>query len=368
MMTRKIVLTGGHAATTALAVVEELIRRKEKINWEIYWIGTKYALEGKKTPTLEFEIFPEKGVIFRPIITGRIQRRFTLWTIPSLVKMPFGFFHAFKEVISIKPDLILSFGGFAAFPVVLAGWLRRIPIILHEQTAAIGRANLFSAFFARKILLARQESIPHFPKKKISVTGNPIMTQIAEIVPKEKVGDPPVIFVTGGSRGSQNINEIIDKFLEKILDSYYLIHQTGHLDFKYFEKRREKMPEKLKANYEIYDRVDPMKIDNLYRQADLVIARAGANTTSEIMAVKRPAILIPLPWAFHNEQRKNAEFAEKFGIAEILEEKEAEKKLLGEVEKILTNWNEIVERVKDRKSPDIKAAENVVNEIEDFFK
>jgi UDP-N-acetylglucosamine--N-acetylmuramyl-(pentapeptide) pyrophosphoryl-undecaprenol N-acetylglucosamine transferase len=368
MVNQKIILTGGHAATTALAVVEELIRRKEQFSWEIYWVGTRYAIEGKKTPTLEFDIFPQKGVIFKPIVAGRLQRRFTLWTIPSLIKIPFGFFHALFVVASIRPRVILSFGGFAAFPVVLAGWFLRIPVILHEQTATGGRANLVSAFFARKILLAREESVTDFSQKKTKVVGNPVLTQITEIMPKQNLGTPPIIFVTCGSRGSQNINKIIDKNLEELLSKYYLVHQTGHLDFKYFEERKKKISENLKKNYEIYDRVDPMQIDNLYRLADLVIARAGANTVSEIIASKRPAILIPIPWSFRDEQRKNADFAVKFGVAKILSEKEAEEKLFDEVENTFHNWKNIIEKIKGKISPDIKAAENVVNEIEEILK
>ncbi len=368
MIKQKIILTGGHAATTALAVVEELIRRKEKFSWEIYWVGTKYAIEGKNTPTLESDIFPKRGVIFKPIVAGRLQRRFTLWTIPSLVKIPFGFFHALFTVISIKPQVILSFGGFAAFPVVLAGWFLRIPVLLHEQTAASGRTNLLSAFFAKKILLAREESLSDFPRDKTKIVGNPVLTQITEILPKQNPGNPPVIFVTCGSRGSQNINEIIDKNLERILNNYYLIHQTGHLDFKFFEERKKKLPDKIKINYEVYDRIEPMQIDNLYRLADLVIARAGANTVSEIMASRRPAILIPIPWSFRNEQQKNAEFAEKFGIAKVLSEKEAGKNLFDEIEKTFSGWKEIVEKIKGKISPDIKAAEKVVDEIEEIIK
>jgi UDP-N-acetylglucosamine--N-acetylmuramyl-(pentapeptide) pyrophosphoryl-undecaprenol N-acetylglucosamine transferase len=368
MMTQKIILTGGHAATTALAVIEELIRRKEKFSWEIYWVGTKYAIEGKKTPTLEFDIFPKKGVVFKPIVAGRLQRRFTLWTIPSLLKIPFGFFHALFVVVSIRPKVILSFGGFAAFPVVLAGWILRVPVLLHEQTATAGRANLLSFHFAKKILLAREESVSDFPRNKTKVVGNPVLTQIAEIVPKQSLGIPSVIFVTCGSRGSQNVNRIIDKNFEELLSKYYLIHQTGHLDFRYFEERKKNLPKNLKVNYEVYGRVDPMQIDNLYRQADLIIARAGANTVSEIMVSKRPAILIPIPWSFRNEQQKNAEYAQKFGIVKVLTEKEAEDKLLEEVEKTFDNWKEIIEKVKNKKTPDIKAAESVVDEIEEIIK
>lgn len=116
---RKIVLTGGHAATTAVATVEEILRRRE--NWGLYWLGAKNAIEGKDVPTLDVEIFPKLSVSFNPIYAGRIQRKFSIWTIPSLLKIPVGFIQSLFLLKKIKPDLILSFGGFVSFPVVFWG-------------------------------------------------------------------------------------------------------------------------------------------------------------------------------------------------------------------------------------------------------
>lgn len=146
----RIVLTGGHAGTTAIAVIEELIRRRE-INWDIYWIGAKKAFEGKSISTLESLHLPKLGVKHYTIISGRLQRKFTPWTIPSLIKIPISFFHAWKVLKQINPRVIISFGGYSAFPVVVAGALKRIPTVIHEQTAAVGRANKLSALFANNL-------------------------------------------------------------------------------------------------------------------------------------------------------------------------------------------------------------------------
>lgn len=364
---KKIILTGGHGATTALSVTEELIRRSvDKKPWEIYWVGSRYAMEGKNVPTLGSAAIPKLGVKFQPIVSGRLQTKFSLWTIPSLVKIPFGFFHALKILLNIKPDLILSFGGFAAYPVVVVGAILKVPIVLHEQTMVAGRANKMSAPFANKIALARRESKKYFPEGKCVVLGNPIMTQIEQIAPKEKLGIPPTIYITGGSTGAQAVNKTIVQILPQLLKEFKVVHHTGLLDFGKFKSIKEKLPVRLKKNYEVYDLIDPMQIDGVYKRADIIIARSGANTVSEIISTKRPAILIPLPYSYLDEQVKNAEFAKQFGIARVLEQDGlTPKKLFAEINDTRKNWKKIVEKVLLKLSPDKNAARKLVDLVEE---
>lgn len=361
---KRVILTGGHAATTAMATIEEIVRRK-KDNWDLYWIGAKYAVEGKRVPTLESSYLPEKGVSFYPIITGRLQRKFTFWTIPSLLKIPFGFFHAFFILLKIKPDVVLSFGGYAAFPVVVSSWILRIPVIVHEQTMGAGRANMRSAFFATRVAISRKESAKYFKKGKTILTGNPVMTQITEIKIKEKLGEPPTLFIVGGSRGSMFINNLAAEILPELLKKYYVIHITGQIGNREMSKLKNTLPQKLSANYEIYELVDPMQIDGVYKRADVVLSRAGANTVSEIMVAKIPSLLIPLPISFLDEQTANARYAEKFGVATVLPQKTlTSEKLLKAIDKTFKDWGKIVKRVQGKKSPDLKASEKLVDILE----
>lgn len=360
----RIVLTGGHAATTALATLDEIVRRSGR--WDIYWIGTKKAIEGKAVPTLESKIFSSKGIRSYSIIAGRIQVRFTFWTLSSIAKIPFGFIHALFLLLKIRPKIILSFGGFAAFPVVVAGFLLRIPVVIHEQTMAVGRANKYSSLFAKKIALAREESREYFPKEKCVVVGNPILTQIAEVKPKTEIGKPPTVFITGGSRGSQIMNELVVDVLEKLLKDFVVIHQVGFLDNRKIEKVKDSLAKELREKYEVYPMIDPMDLDGVYKRADVVISRAGANTVAEIVATKRPAILIPIPWSYQDEQAKNAEFAEKFGLAKVLNQEELTgDRLVEEIANLVDNWEEIITRTKNKKSPDIKAAKRLVDLLEE---
>lgn len=366
----RIVLTAGHAATTALATVEELVRRnKPGKSWKIFFIGAQFAVEGLKAPTLESLVLPKVGVSFHPLISGRVQRKLTFWTLPSLLKIPLGFIHAFLLLKRIKPAIIVSFGGYSAFPVVVVGWILRIPVVIHEQTSAVGRANLFSAPFAQRIALARGESINYFPNKKIKVIGNPILSNILAVAPKSVKGNPAVIYITGGSRGSQTMNEVISQIIKRVVEKYRVVHHTGYFDYEKFIKIKKSLDKNLRESYEVHKVIDPNDIASVYQRADIVISRAGANTVSEIIATKRPAILIPIPFSYKDEQTKNAQFAQKYGLARILLQSRLTKEsLLKEINKLDRNWDDMVKKVKNKKSPDINAAKNLVGLIEEILK
>ena len=328
---RGILLTGGHAATTAISVVEELIRKYGKEGIDISWIGTRLPIEGKEIGGLKLKIFSEikvKSYFF---------------------KLPISFIRAVYFILKVKPGVTLSFGGFAAFPVVLASWLLRIPIIIHEQTIALGLANKLSSIFAKEILLAK-------------VVGNPVMTQICEVEAKQTISNPPVIFIMGGSRGSEKINDAVFSILPKLLEKYKIIHITGEAHFNKFAGIKD-------DNYQCFSFVSPLEIDNLYREADIVVSRSGANTVAELMIVKRPAILIPIPWSHQNEQAENAKIACNFGVARILpQENLSGRRLQIEIEKIIQDWDEITSKIKSKYSNDFSASSKVVDILEKYLK
>lgn len=368
---KKILLTGGHAALSAMAVIEEIIRQSNSFDLkEIFWVGPKSAFEGKNIATIDSIFMPRMGVKHYRIIAGKIGRKLNLWNLISVVKIPLGFVNALWLLGKLKPDAVLSFGGYVALPVVFGAWLKRIPVLIHEQTVTVGRANLISARFARMILLAREESRQFFRNKKTLLVGNPIMTQMTEITPKSKPGKPPTILVTGGSRGSTTLNLLIESCLNKLLQTYNIIHQTGPIDFEKFQKIKSNLPEVFAQKYEVFDLVDPMKRDNVFRQADIVIARAGAHTVSDIIATIRPAVLIPIPWSNYNEQYKNALYAKNLGIAEILNQDEADAdSLMAVLNRISKNWEAMVKKTQKNstKNPDINASARIVDILIDVI-
>jgi len=344
----KILLTGGHGATVGIAVVEELQKRFGK-SLDIYWMGSKKAREGSDTTTTEYKIYPDIGVKLYPIEAGKLQTKFTRYTIPSILKIPVGFIHALIGIFKIRPDVVLSLGGYASFPVVFWAWFFGIPVILHEQTVVAGRASMAASFFSRKIALARVESQKYFPKEKVVVTGNPVMSSILSVSPISNLHSPATILVMGGSRGSQFINEEIAKILPDLTKKYKIIHLTGESEYEKYQKYSN-------SNYKVVGFVDPREMFKYYQKADLIISRSGANTVSEIMATKKPAILIPLPRTYMNEQVKNAEFAKSFGVAKVILETEITPESFRKaIEEML------VRKITQKENPDLNATQKVVD-------
>lgn len=348
----KIVITGGHAATTALAVVEEINERHGVIG-EIHWIGTKRAVEGKNGNTLESQILPGVGVIFHSLIMGRLQRKFSWWTIPSLLKIPIGFVQSLFLLITIRPRVILSFGGFASYPVVFWSWFLGIPVIIHEQTAVAGRANLAASRFAKRILLARPTSLNYFPKDKCMIIGNPILSYYFKHSFVIKNSQTPTIFITGGSRGSEAVNDLIDRSLDKLLVDFHIIHQVGIHGLEKFKKRN---------NYLVVETLTPGEMYKMYEKADVVVARAGANTVAEVMALKKPTLFIPIPWSYLNEQYENAKVAVDYGLAEILNQQNATpERFIDRIYKLYASRDSISKFVISKDSPDRLAANRLVD-------
>lgn len=361
-----IVFTGGHAATTAYSLLDEIKRRG--IPWEVHFIGAQTAVEGKKIPTLESKLFNDSQTKYHPLISGRIQKRFTVWTIPSLLKIPISFFHAFFLLKKIKPKVILSFGGFVGFPVIVVGWLMGIPSILHEQTSSAGRANIASAFFVKAITLARRSSEKYFPKGKTKIVGNPILPFFANIKAKGKIGNPPTVYITAGSRGSLAINFMIEEILKRLLVDFKVIHQSGSLEKSKFKKIKDNLPVALSNNYRIFGQTKPENLREIYKEADIIVSRAGANSVAEIMAARRPAILIPIPWSNFDEQHKNALYAERFGVSKVLNQDTlTSDKLLKEIILLRNNWEKITNNVKKKKSPDREAAKSLIDILSSYI-
>lgn len=356
-----IVLTGGHAATPGIAVSEAL---KERFpDAKLYWIGSKYAVPGTRATTLEYKILPEIGVNFQALVPAKLQTKFTRHTIPLLLNIPLSFIQALWLLLKIRPKVVMSFGGFSSFPVIFWGWMFGSPIILHEQTVAVGRSNLAAAFFANKIALSRRESAKYFPGGKTIVTGNPLMKDVLAIKPKKNLGKQKTILVIGGSRGSEFINEEIIKIVPDLVKKYQVIHLTGDRDFLKYKAMEAR-------GYKVLAFVDPRaRRRDLFEKADLIISRAGANTVSEVLYIKRPTIFIPLPRNFMDEQRKNADYAQKFGIAKVMLETDiTPTTLVNTINHIFENWQSMVDGVKDKESPDAQATEKITDLIASYLK
>lgn len=341
----KILLTGAHF-TPAQAVIEEFQKQPDI---KIVYVGRKTTQEGDKTQSIESKVLPSLGVKFIPIITGRLQRTFTIYTIPSLLKIPIGFLQALFIVLSEKPDVVLSFGGYVSVPVVIAAWLLSVPIITHEQTLVSGLANRINSIFADKVAVSFDQNLNF--SKPVVLTGNPLRKSILinetdqnldneylEMFKTAKTEKLPVVLVTGGNQGSHIINLTIEGLLDNLTKIACVIHATGDNRFRDFERLEIK-----KNNRYLVKKWIGEEWSHVLSKTNLVISRAGINTLSELAFLKKPALLIPLPHLYQDEQNKNAKYFENLGLVKILpQSKLSPKSLFESIKEMLSNldvWN-----------------------------
>ena len=327
----KILIIGGHLSP-ALSVIDSIPK-----DWEVLFVGRKHVFEDEKSLSLEYKTINDLKIPFEEISTGRLQRKFSKNTIPSLLKLPSGFLKAFTILKKFKPDVVLGFGGYLQVPIILASFFLKIPVVLHEQTLESGFANKICSPIAKKICISWESSVKFFPKEKTVLVGNPVRKEIVkdsnlEFKTEEGSSNLPVIYITGGSSGSHFINSLIEDLIRKLLIDFKLIHQTGdsHIynDYERFYNLYTKLPKELGKNYSLHKFIKPFKIGKILKKAEFVISRSGINTITELIFTKKPAILIPLPFSQNNEQLKNALFLEELGLAKIILQKEASPQVL----------------------------------------
>jgi UDP-N-acetylglucosamine--N-acetylmuramyl-(pentapeptide) pyrophosphoryl-undecaprenol N-acetylglucosamine transferase len=360
----KIVIVGGHFSP-ALSVIQNLG------NNEIYYFGRKHVFEGDKAISFEYQEITKLGIPFFALKTARLQRKFSRHTIPSFGKLPLGFLQSFLLLKKIKPDVVVSFGGYLSIPVGFAAYALKIPLVIHEQTFDAGFANKILSRFAKKICISWETSEKYFPKEKIILTGNPIRKEILENSEDLKMDNKlPLIYITGGSAGSHIINSIVAKTVNKLSKKYFVFHQTGDSqkfkDYDLLLKVKENLDKMCQKNYVLKKFLSPKDSAMLIKSADLVIGRSGANTVTELIYLKKPAILIPITYSQKNEQLKNAQFMKDFGLAEIINENLLNEKVF--LEKI----NYIFDNIKNyRAEKNIlfeNSAQKIVKVLEDVSK
>jgi len=367
MTNKKIVITGTHL-TPALAIISELKKRED---WQIYYLGRKYTLEGDKTPSPESQTLPPMGIKFIPIPAGRLQRKLTRWTIPSLIRIPLGIIYAFWYLLKIRPNLVCSFGGYVSVPVVFAAWLLGIPSLTHEQTVVVGLANKINALFANKVAISFPDSAQFFPKNKVILTGNPLRQEIFTVdkplfsLPKNR----KTIYITGGSQGASVINQVVLEALPKLIKNYNIIHQCGGKEFPKISQKRQTLPLKWQENYFLTKYIDSKYIGWVFKNASLVVSRGGANTVLELAALGKPTIIIPIPWATHNEQLKNAKFLTSRGLAEILSQSKLNgRTLFQKIQKMIAHLNSYKKAgEKIKKEINKRSSKSLVNTLYDLL-
>lgn len=341
---KKLVITGGHH-TSALPVIKLLQQLYPDLN--LTWFGHKATLLNETATTLEYLEISALGIDFVELHAGKLYRTYNL---KRLLKIPFGFVQAFWLLIKIRPVLILSFGGYLAAPVVIAGKLLGIPSITHEQTVTLGYANKIIAKFADKIMISWPSSAVYFPKAKVVYTGLPLRSEITTVLSTNfsKLNPKlPTIYITGGKTGSRVLNFAVLEALKDLLTMANIIHQCGTsslydyvglLTAKYSNLKSSSVT---KGIYYPTTFVTLNEIGEVFAKCDLVVSRAGAHIVCEILALEKPSLLIPIPWVSHNEQTENAKLVKTSGLGEIMLESDlTPANLTSQVEVMLKNLSQ----------------------------
>jgi UDP-N-acetylglucosamine--N-acetylmuramyl-(pentapeptide) pyrophosphoryl-undecaprenol N-acetylglucosamine transferase len=307
--------TGGHTSP-GLAVAAELAAR----GVECAWIGSRHGVEAARVP--------ERGIPFHPIPTGKLRRYWSWRNLTDLtVNVPAGIGRAWILLGRLRPDVVFATGGFVALPVVLAAALRRVPVVIHEQTSVPGLATRLGARVARAIALTFPESGRDLPPARCLVTGNPLRPELRAGSRERALGrfalDPalPIVYVTGGALGAHRVNRAVGEALPALLERAQVIHQCGDQrrtgDLGWLQARRDALPPSLASRYRVLPYVGP-ELADVYAAVQLVVGRAGAGTVNECCQLGLPALYVPLPRTSGDEQLANARLVEAAGGGVVL--------------------------------------------------
>jgi len=348
----KILFTGGGTGGHIFPIISIIREIRKTFPRELV---LNISFVGPKDQFSEI-FFSQEGVQVKNILSGKIRRYFTLISffknlVDVVFKIPLGILQSFFYIFFWAPDLIFSKGGYGSIPVVLSGWLLRVPIILHESDAMPGLTNRFLSRFAAAVFVSFPNT-SYFPAKKTVLVGNPIRKEILN-GSREKgkaifklSGEKPIIFIAGGSQGAQRINDKILDILPELLKNFELLHQTGEKNFETVVAESKIMISKEMARY--YHPVpflDEEEMREAYAVSELIISRAGASTIFEIAAVGKPSILIPLPEAAQDHQLNNAYIYAQKGAAVVLEEENFTPRFFLERLKYLFSHPQILEKM-----------------------
>jgi len=328
--------TGGHIFP-AIAIANALKKKVPDVN--ILFIGAKGKMEMEKVPAAGY---PIEGLW----ISG-LQRKLTMKNLAFPLKVISSMMKAGRIMKKFKPDVVIGVGGFASGPTLRVASNKGIPTLIQEQNSFPGITNKLLAKKVNKICVAYDGMEKFFPKEKIILTGNPIRREMIEIEGKQDEAfsffkltpDKPVVLVVGGSQGALSINKSIHNHLTQFSEQgVQLIWQTGKY---YFHTAKEVAGAFQDNGVRIVEFIDRM--DYAYAIANVIISRAGAIAISEICAVGKPTVFVPLPSAAEDHQTKNAQALVEKKAALLVKDQEANETLVDSVIQLIRNKEKQIE-------------------------
>ena len=357
--------TAGHI-NPGLAIANEI--KKQEKNSKIIFIGTTRGLEN--------DLVPRAGYELKTIDAYGLSKKISIDNIKKMYKTLKGFGEAKKIIKEFKPDVVIGTGGYICGATIMGAHKLGIPTVLHESNAFPGKAVKMLSKSTDTILVSFKDAIPRIKgAKNIVYTGTPVKIRKQDYTNEQKKNkleelklknDKPSVLIFGGSQGAKKINDALIEIIEKGLNkNYQVIWATG-------PKQYDIIKEELDKNKKNINRIDAMKIvpyiynmEEMMNVADLIVARAGAMTVTEIANLGKPSILIPLPNVSHNHQLYNAKVLEKVGAATIvLNDELTGEKLNSEIENIVLNKEKMLNMGKDALKVSVSnVEEKIYNEI-----
>lgn len=334
----KILFTGGGSAghvTLNLALIPIFLNE----GWQVSYVGSYTGIEKDL-----LEKFSE--VKYHSIHTGKLRRYFSWQNFLDALKIPIGILQAVGIVLKEKPDVIFSKGGFVSFPVVVAGFVCKVPVLMHESDVTPGLANKMSLRFVSKFFTTFEDTIKYVKnKEKVECIG-PVMSNRFENANRERGfkfcrfdGNKPVLLFMGGSLGAKSLNETVRRHIPTLLKKYQIVHLCG---------RGQEDDSYTASGYRQFEYIDT-ELKDLMVISDVVISRAGSNAIFELLSLCKPMVLVPLPTgSSRGEQMLNAKSFQAKGYAEIIpDEKLSDARLfLDTIDQVYANRERYVETMK----------------------
>jgi len=300
-MLKKIVITGNHH-TPAIELIQQL-KSDPKHDWSISYITDSYSadyhIKNSLKPLLNQNLHQIQG--------GKFYRYSILKTLKNIPQIVSAIFNSIRLLKKIKPDIVVSFGGYISVPVIVASRFLGIPSITHEQTTTLSLSTKINALFCDSVCLSFDSQLPWYIKNKATITGNLLRRQIISTTSKNyqhlenSIRTKPLIFVSGGNQSSSIINQTFLEIKDKLINDFTIVHHTGKSDLTMVKNKV-----KNHKNYYTTSFVGPDDIGWILNNSQVIVNRSGANYCQEIAALKRNSVLIPLSFSQQNEQLKNA--------------------------------------------------------------
>lgn len=311
--------TGGHIYP-GIAVAEEILRRQPES--DVRFVGTARGLENKLVPQAGFKLSIIESAGLKNVgLASRVR---------GLLILPKSLLEAAGLIKTFRPNVVIGAGGYVSGPVVMTAALLKVPTLVMESNALPGWTNRRLARFVDKAAVSFDEALPYFRGKAI-VTGNPVRREFFEIPSRERNPLEFSVLVFGGSQGARAINEAMVAslpLLEGLRNVLRITHQTGEADFDRVHAAYSATGWERQARVTKY--IDDMVA--AVTDSDLVICRAGATTTAELIAAGKASVMIPFPLAADDHQRKNAEALQAVGASRMILQRELSgERLAGEI-------------------------------------